>query len=163
MAEPVRHRQTKGAATDMFDLQPPRHISTLRISPVAAHSGHRLLSEPTAGTQPCRREPLFMPQNGHSVSAVDTRAGRCRGRLGHPLAGAPASPELRRQLCNALRLMSGEEVGVTEGGDDILVVVVYFVENAVMAPMSKNTTTSWPGPPPSRWMSPGGVDFEPST
>ena len=32
MAEPVRHRQTKGAATDMFDLQPPRHISTLRFS-----------------------------------------------------------------------------------------------------------------------------------
>jgi hypothetical protein len=29
MAEPVRHRQTKGAATDMFDLQPPRHIPTL--------------------------------------------------------------------------------------------------------------------------------------
>jgi hypothetical protein len=29
MAEPVRHRQTKGAATDMFDLQPPRHTSTL--------------------------------------------------------------------------------------------------------------------------------------
>ena len=32
MAEPVRHRQTKGAATDMFDLQPPRHTSTLHIS-----------------------------------------------------------------------------------------------------------------------------------
>ena len=29
-AEPVRHRQTKGAATDMFDLPSPRHISTLR-------------------------------------------------------------------------------------------------------------------------------------
>jgi hypothetical protein len=29
MAEPVRHRQTKGAATDMFGLQPPRHTSTL--------------------------------------------------------------------------------------------------------------------------------------
>ena len=26
----MRHRQTKGAATDMFDLPPPRHISTLR-------------------------------------------------------------------------------------------------------------------------------------
>src|SRR5450759_1943767 len=26
---PARHRQTKEAATDMFDLQPPRHISTL--------------------------------------------------------------------------------------------------------------------------------------
>jgi len=34
-AEPVRHRQTKGAVTDMFDLQPPRHISTLRLSPLA--------------------------------------------------------------------------------------------------------------------------------
>src|SRR6266436_1987045 len=27
--EPVRHRQTKGAATDMFGLQPLRHTSTL--------------------------------------------------------------------------------------------------------------------------------------
>jgi hypothetical protein len=26
---PIRHRQTKEAETDMFDLQPPRHISTL--------------------------------------------------------------------------------------------------------------------------------------
>src|SRR5215813_7267305 len=31
----MRHRQTKGAATDMFDLPPLRHISTLRTSPVA--------------------------------------------------------------------------------------------------------------------------------
>jgi hypothetical protein len=31
MVEPVRHRQTKGAGTDMFDLQPPRHTSTLQI------------------------------------------------------------------------------------------------------------------------------------
>src|SRR5215467_2295438 len=29
MADPLRHRQTKGAATDMVDLTPPRHISTL--------------------------------------------------------------------------------------------------------------------------------------
>ena len=36
MAEPVRHRQTKGAATDMFDLQPPRHISTLPTADVQA-------------------------------------------------------------------------------------------------------------------------------
>jgi hypothetical protein len=28
MDEPLRHRQTKGAGTDMSDLQPPRHIST---------------------------------------------------------------------------------------------------------------------------------------
>src|SRR5438552_2202759 len=29
MAEPLRHRQTKEAATDMLSLQPPRHIPTL--------------------------------------------------------------------------------------------------------------------------------------
>ena len=29
MAEPLRHRQTKEAETDMFYLTPPRHISTL--------------------------------------------------------------------------------------------------------------------------------------
>ena len=39
MAEPVRHRQTKGAATDMFDLQLPRHTSTL---PRAAIRGLRI-------------------------------------------------------------------------------------------------------------------------
>jgi len=32
MVEPLRHRQTKGAETDMFDLQLPRHISTLPFS-----------------------------------------------------------------------------------------------------------------------------------
>jgi hypothetical protein len=34
MVEPVRHRQTKEAATDMFSLPPPRHISTLPTSAV---------------------------------------------------------------------------------------------------------------------------------
>src|SRR3989440_12689096 len=42
MAEPVRHRQTKGAATDMFDLQSPRHISTLRILSSPGGPGHVL-------------------------------------------------------------------------------------------------------------------------
>jgi hypothetical protein len=28
MVEPVRHRQTKGAATDMFGLPSPRHTAT---------------------------------------------------------------------------------------------------------------------------------------
>jgi hypothetical protein len=36
MVELLRHRQTKEAATDMFSLQPPRHISTL---PIAMHRG----------------------------------------------------------------------------------------------------------------------------
>jgi hypothetical protein len=36
MVAPLRHRQTKEAETDMFDLQPPRHISTLHIASYAA-------------------------------------------------------------------------------------------------------------------------------
>jgi hypothetical protein len=32
MADPLRHRQTKGAATDMVDLTPPRHIPTLPVA-----------------------------------------------------------------------------------------------------------------------------------
>jgi hypothetical protein len=39
MAEPLRHRQTKEAVTDMFSLQPPRHISTLPIAPIGEWSG----------------------------------------------------------------------------------------------------------------------------
>jgi hypothetical protein len=34
MVEPLRHRQTKEAATAMFDLQ-PRHISTLHLATTA--------------------------------------------------------------------------------------------------------------------------------
>ena len=36
-------------------------VCNRRVSPLAARSGERLLSEPTAGTRPRRREPLFMP------------------------------------------------------------------------------------------------------
>jgi hypothetical protein len=48
------------------------------ISPVAAHPGDRLLSEPIAGVQPCRREPLFLPHSGHcrSIQAVVGRDGK---------------------------------------------------------------------------------------
>ena len=35
-----------------------------RVSPVAAYSRDRLLSRPTADTQPWRREPRFVPQSG---------------------------------------------------------------------------------------------------
>src|SRR3954454_19373973 len=44
MVEPLRHRQTKGAETDMPGLPPPRHISTLPrrcavLIPCSASSG----------------------------------------------------------------------------------------------------------------------------
>ena len=32
MVQTVRHRQSKETATDMLDLKPPRHISTLPVS-----------------------------------------------------------------------------------------------------------------------------------
>src|SRR5215472_16165335 len=63
-AEPVRHRQTKGAATDMFDLQPPRHISTLRNldaqegpdeDPVSTPSGHSDNAAYFLNYAPCSR------------------------------------------------------------------------------------------------------------
>jgi hypothetical protein len=44
MVEPLRHRQTKEAATAMFNLQPPRHISTLHEAGVPPSSRLRPLS-----------------------------------------------------------------------------------------------------------------------
>ena len=35
MVEPLRHRQTKGAETDMPGLPPPRHIPTLPYLAIA--------------------------------------------------------------------------------------------------------------------------------
>jgi bifunctional non-homologous end joining protein LigD len=43
MGEPLRHRHTKEAATDMFSLPLPRHISTLEVK----HDGYRFI---------CRRD-----------------------------------------------------------------------------------------------------------
>jgi hypothetical protein len=64
---PGRARLTFGYGSTMGRLDPIDRGGAngwyRRISPVAAHSGDRLLSEPTADTQPCRREPLFMPQS----------------------------------------------------------------------------------------------------
>jgi hypothetical protein len=36
MVEPLRHRQTKGAETDMVDLRPPRHS---RLYPTSVRDG----------------------------------------------------------------------------------------------------------------------------
>jgi hypothetical protein len=71
MAEPVRHRQTKGAATDMFDLPPPRHISTLRNSVVR----HVLAKD--GSTTLCRHR--LPPSEDESRTAAEgTMSGRAR-------------------------------------------------------------------------------------
>jgi hypothetical protein len=41
MAELLRHRQTKGAETDMVSLTPPRHTSTLREAAIHCALGDR--------------------------------------------------------------------------------------------------------------------------
>ena len=51
-------------------VEPAEHLRPTngcnrRVSLVVEHSGDRLLSEPIAGTQPCRRELLLLPLTCH--------------------------------------------------------------------------------------------------
>jgi hypothetical protein len=75
----VRHRQTKGAATDMFDLQPPRHISTLRLAAGAVGAAKRPVLAPFASfeTTPLNRRvggelpfPICLLSDAHKSKAV---------------------------------------------------------------------------------------------
>src|SRR5260370_27160916 len=57
MDEPLRHRQTKGAATDMLGLKPPRHIPTLPIA--ALRGGYQALDfDPQVLGVPARRRAV---------------------------------------------------------------------------------------------------------
>ena len=58
----------------MFDLQPPRHISTLRVSPVAPRPREGPLTEPSAGAQPRPQEPVLMVES--ECGAVATCSAR---------------------------------------------------------------------------------------
>src|SRR5580704_6995791 len=88
MAEPVRHRQTKGAATDMFDLPSPRHISTLRVSPIHARAGDR------------RGLPLSGPDRYRTIGRLRWSDAALRpGRATNSLAGiikraCPTTPHI---------------------------------------------------------------------
>ena len=62
MADPLRHRQTKGAATDMVDLTPPRHIPTLPNLPVPGWGREGLES-----AQPCRSRALRRRSPHHPI------------------------------------------------------------------------------------------------
>src|ERR1700724_480336 len=73
-----------------------RNVRNRRISPVAAHSGDRLLSEPTAGTQPCRREPLFMVESECGAVAVG------RTYLLPPLSSSVANDPQRKWSADGL-------------------------------------------------------------
>jgi len=70
MVEPLRHRQTKGAATAMFYLMPPRHISTLPIAPFCQFSGcfrSSPISGPFQGPPACLKRATFGSRRAHSI------------------------------------------------------------------------------------------------
>ncbi len=98
MAEILRHRQTKEAATDMFSLQPPRHIPTLPKSAAPPTSPQRqhypsnrtlppgyflwwdmsdIPLEPTA--KPCDRDQRR--QGCAAPAGLDLDDGARRGRM----------------------------------------------------------------------------------
>src|ERR1700676_2227621 len=111
MAEPVRHRQTKEAATDMFDLQPPRHIPTLPISslwPRADHfrssamSGHfqipsTCLKDSTGGQNPnllvCSKGAFAVRRRAHTIAVSARLDDRRRSEDDSPLG-----PKLNKNL-----------------------------------------------------------------
>ena len=75
MVEPLRHRQTKGAETDMPSLPPPRHIPTLPTSDLGVrrrwplpdqwvYASRKLCSELTPKTAAGRQRPLLRRRQG---------------------------------------------------------------------------------------------------
>ena len=72
MAEPLRHRQTKEAATDMFYLTPPRHISTLHLAdkPIAfAFVAYWTNNGQRAAFAPMARQRMTHSQTGANGAA----------------------------------------------------------------------------------------------
>src|SRR5258708_39514809 len=81
MVEPLRHRQTKGAGTDMCYLKPPRHISTLpskgeilasRCFPLGPQT--RTLLDVVGRSQTCHQRKAITPKNGRSGRFSQTHA-----------------------------------------------------------------------------------------
>ena len=94
MVEPLRHRQTKGAETDMFSLQPPRHISTLPLATVGPKKAA------------CRDGPigdLWRDRSGrHSITSL--------------ASASSLSGTMRPSALAALRLMTNSKsVGCSTG------------------------------------------------
>ena len=84
MVEPLRHRQTKEAATDMFSLQPPRHISTLTIRDRSLRAENRSMSAVPRKRQTCATQQ----------AAIRFGSGGCPrclhgNRRTHAFPGAP--------------------------------------------------------------------------
>jgi hypothetical protein len=98
MVEPLRHRQTKGAATDMFYLMPPRHISTkLRSSDAVAESPFDPAQRTLTGLPAMIVRRVFAfkpnPQLNCACSAYTENPFASGWRRGSYLKGFPIAPE----------------------------------------------------------------------
>ena len=73
MADLLRHRQTKGAATVMVDLRPPRHTSTLPTTANHHEAGEQSLERGAARFS----APVWIPRSpvptGYYVSTANRR------------------------------------------------------------------------------------------
>src|ERR1700737_3074315 len=131
MVEPLRHRQTKGAATDMFYLTPPRHISTnlgilatRRSLPVFPDK--QTISAPVGTSHLChyhKSGPYLGYANWDSFGATRGHAMKLLRRKFLKRAGAVAAVPAFPQLASALdyptrpvRIIAGFAAG---GGVDI--------------------------------------------
>src|SRR6266853_4248140 len=95
MAEPLRHRQTKEAATDMFSLQPPRYIPTLPDS-----------EPPTAG--PASPLTLCGAFGGYETEIPHQLAGVLKARQ---IADLGQHRHCRNEIYPAHRLQGCDELG----------------------------------------------------
>ena len=104
MVEPLRHRQTKGAETDMLDLTPPRHVSTLPIRDIEFGSDDLPLrvdltrSEVDSGfARIASRRDLRRP--GPSGAAGGRRRRRCSGSPSRAGQRHSACQRASRETC----------------------------------------------------------------
>ena len=73
MVEPLRHRQTKGAETDMPGLPPPRHFPTLPVYREDVEDFH-------AGLHANERQPLRRRAVGVELPIRVASVGSCDNR-----------------------------------------------------------------------------------
>src|SRR6516165_5847558 len=100
MADALRHRQTKGAATDMVDLTPPRHIPTL---PFPEGIEHRTIHGPA---------PALERQSGtreifHTgIKVIDLLAPLIAGGKAAMFGGAGVGKRDRRAFARGARAVA---------------------------------------------------------
>ena len=124
MVEPLRHRQTKGAATAMFYLMPPRHISTLPKAVLGAYlSDVRFTPDERTSASASRVEAV--PQHVAGRRARKDRALPDAERRGARWSYAPSrgGARGRKTKLGRRRLEPKVEAQILElkaGGDGIL-------------------------------------------